>query len=177
MRLLERQRELVAGELDRLGALARAVDAAINAERNGTMMKEAAMFDGFDQSEYEEEARERWGHTEAYRESMHRTQDYGEAEWAEIRRETGQIAGDLVALMRAGEPATGDAARAAAERHRQHISRWFYSCSPQMHRGLGEMYVADDRFARAYEREAPGLAQYFHDAIVANAEGLTALSR
>jgi MerR family transcriptional regulator, thiopeptide resistance regulator len=39
-----------------------------------------------------------------------------------------------------------------------------------MHRGLGEMYVADERFARAYEREAAGLAAYFHDAIVANAD-------
>jgi hypothetical protein len=39
-----------------------------------------------------------------------------------------------------------------------------------MHRGLGEMYVADDRFAQVYEREAVGLAAYFRDAIVANAD-------
>jgi hypothetical protein len=39
-----------------------------------------------------------------------------------------------------------------------------------MHRGLAEMYVADERFARSYEREAEGLAAYFHDAIVANAD-------
>lgn len=134
------------------------------------------MFEGFDQSEYEEEARERWGHAEAYRESGRRTQGYGEDEWVEIRREAEQIVRELVALMRAGEPATGEAARGVAERHRQHISRWFYSCSPQMHRGLGEMYVADPRFARTYEREAFGLARYFRDAIAANAEGL-ALSR
>ena len=42
-------------------------------------------------------------------------------------------------------------------------------CSPQMHRGLAEMYVADERFTRTYEREAEGLAAYLHDAIVANA--------
>ena len=72
--------------------------------------------------------------------------------------------------MRAGEPADGAAARALAERHREHISRWFYPCSPQMHRGLGEMYIADERFTRTYEREAEGLAAYLHDAIVANAD-------
>ncbi len=57
----------------------------------------------------------------------------------------------------------------ALERHREHISRWFYPCSPQMHRGLAEMYTADERFTRTYEREAEGLAAHFHDAIVANA--------
>jgi hypothetical protein len=72
--------------------------------------------------------------------------------------------------MRAGQPANGPEARALAERHRQHISRWFYPCSPAMHRGLGEMYVADERFTQTYEREAPGLAAYVHDAIVANAD-------
>jgi MerR family transcriptional regulator, thiopeptide resistance regulator len=166
---LERQRELVRAELDRLGALAVAVEEAIDAELSGTRLEETKMFEGFDPSEYQDEARERWGHTEAYRESLRRTQGYGQAEWDAIGRESAEIVDELAALMRTGEPATGEAARALAERHRQHLSRWFYPCPPQMHRGLAEMYVADDRFRRNYEREAEGLAAYFHDAIVANA--------
>jgi MerR family transcriptional regulator, thiopeptide resistance regulator len=43
-----------------------------------------------------------------------------------------------------------------------------------MHRGLAEMYVADERFTRTYEREAEGLAAYFRDAIVANADAAEA---
>jgi hypothetical protein len=39
-----------------------------------------------------------------------------------------------------------------------------------MHRGLGEMYIADERFTGTYEGQAEGLAAYFHDAIVANAD-------
>ena len=167
---LERQRELVRSEIERLGALGVAVDAAIAAHRNGTRMKETSMFDGFDPAEYEDEARERWGHTEAYQESARRTRAYGEAEWSGIRAETEAIVRELVALMRAGEPAAGEAARALAERHRRQISRWFYPCSPSMHRGLAELYIADERFKRSYEREAAGLAAYFHDAIVANAD-------
>jgi len=77
---------------------------------------------------------------------------------------------ELAELMRAGEDPTGEPAVAAVERHRQLIERWFYPCSPQMHRGLGEMYVADERFARHYEERAPGLATFVRDAIVANAE-------
>jgi DNA-binding transcriptional MerR regulator len=167
---LERQRELIEREIDRLGALAAAVDAAIAAHVNGTRIEETSMFEGFDASQYEEEARERWGHTEAYQESMRRAGQYGEGEWREIRTEAEAITRELVALMRVGQPANGPEARALAERHRQHISRWFYPCSPAMHRGLGEMYVADERFTQTYEREAPGLAAYVHDAIVANAD-------
>ncbi|MGO9499904.1 MAG: TipAS antibiotic-recognition domain-containing protein [Solirubrobacteraceae bacterium] len=113
------------------------------------------------------------GDTDAYLESARRTRSYGEAEWASIRSEAEAIVRELVALMRSGEPADGAAARALAERYRAHISRSFYPCSPQMHRGLGEMYMADERFTRTYEREAEGLAAYLHDAIVANAAAVS----
>jgi len=167
---LERQRELVGREIDRLGALAGAVDAAIAAERNGTRLEETSMFEGFDPTEYEEEARERWADTEAYRESARRAKAYGEVEWSQIRAESETTVRELIELMRAGEPADGSAARALAERHRGHISRWFYPCPPRIHRGLAEMYVADERFTSTYERQAEGLAAYLHDAIVANAD-------
>ena len=38
-----------------------------------------------------------------------------------------------------------------------------------MHVGLAEMYIMDPRFTANYEKVAPGLAQYMHDAILANA--------
>ncbi len=41
-----------------------------------------------------------------------------------------------------------------------------------MHRNLAEMYIADERFAASYEKVAPGLARYVHDAVVANADSL-----
>ena len=42
-----------------------------------------------------------------------------------------------------------------------------------MHRGLAEMYVADERFAATFDTVAPGLARYVHDAIIANADRLS----
>ena len=39
-----------------------------------------------------------------------------------------------------------------------------------MHVGLGEMYVADPRFAARYEALRPGLARFLADAIRANTE-------
>ena len=95
---LERQRELIEREIDRLGALAGAVDAAIAAHRNGAELEADAMFEGFDPSEYEKEARERWGDTDAYRESARRAASYGKAEWDEIRREAEAIMRELVGI-------------------------------------------------------------------------------
>jgi hypothetical protein len=133
------------------------------------------MFEGFDHTQYEDEARERWGDTEAYRESARRTAAYGDREWQSIKDESAEINRAFVALLEAGEPADGADARAVAERHRQHISRWFFEVSPTFHRGLAEMYISDPRFTANYEQQATGLAQYVHDAIVANSDALSAV--
>lgn len=50
------------------------------------------------------------------------------------------------------------------------LNEWFYECRYEMHRGLAEMYLADERFTATFESVAPGLARYVHDAIVANAD-------
>ena len=128
------------------------------------------MFTDFDPDQYELEARVRWGDTDAYRESARRTAAYREPEWAQIRAEAQQLSEDFAALMGAGEPATGAGARSVAERHREHLAKWFYPVPTQMHRNLAEMYVADSRFAANYEQVAGGLASYVRDAIVANAD-------
>lgn len=174
---LERQRRLVERELEWLSGLAHALDTALASHRTGKTQEETTMFDGFDPAEYEDEARERWGHTEAYRESRRRAASYGPDEWRDIHKEVGGIERAFAELMQAGEPATGDAARALAERHRAHISRWFYACSAQIHRGLAAMYIADERFAKHYERRAAGLAGYVHGAILASAGDQSAVSR
>jgi hypothetical protein len=56
-----------------------------------------------------------------------------------------------------------------AEEHRQQITKFFYECTFEIHVGLAEMYLADERFTKHYEDQRPGLAQYTHDAIMANA--------
>lgn len=172
---LRRQRELVALELDRLAATARELDAALAAHEAGIPQEETNMFD--DSERYEDEARERWGHTDAYRESERRAAGYGTAEWAEIRSESERLVADFAGLLAAGEPGHGAAAQAVAERHRQHITRWFYPVSPRMHRNLARMYVDDPRFAASYDRVADGLTAYVRAAIEANADAQEAVSR
>ena len=169
---LSRQRDLLTERAAHLHDLIAAVDAALGAEREGTRMTNEEMlevFGDFDPSRYEEEARQRWGDTEAYRESARRTRRYGKADWERIKEEGAEIDNAFLALMARGVPATDPSAAEIAERHRAHISRWFYECTPEIHAGLGQMYVADPRFTESIDRAGPGLAAYMSEAFAANA--------
>ena len=127
------------------------------------------VFGDHDPTEHADEARERWGDTDAYRQSHARTSAYDKDDWLRVKAEADELERRFAAAKSAGLPADDPAVRALAEEHRQQISRDFYECSPEMHRGLAELYVSDERFAAHYEAVAPGLAQYVHDAVQANA--------
>ncbi len=125
-------------------------------------------FGGFDPAEYEEEVLERWGDTDAYRESNRRAATYGKEDWQRIGHEADAINAEFIALMEDGVAPDSSAAMAVAERHRAHISKWFYECTAEIHAGLGQMYVADPRFTENIDRAAPGLARYMSEAIAAS---------
>ena len=127
------------------------------------------VFGDHDPTEHLEEARERWGDTDAYAQSHARTSAYTKQDWLRVKAEADDVERRFAEAMAAGRPADDPSVTAIAEEHRQHISRSFYDCSLEMHTGLAEMYVADERFTAHYDRVAPGLARYVHDAVHANA--------
>lgn len=121
-------------------------------------------------AEYADEARARWGHTGAWRESARRTRGYSEEDWARIRAESDGILVRLAALLGEGTSPAAAGAMDLAEEHRLHIDRWFYPCDHDMHSGLAELYTADARFADHFEAHRPGLATFVADTIRANAD-------
>lgn len=169
---LRRQREAVTEQRAGLAGLLEAIDKALEAEMNDYQIsreEQRELFgDNFDES-YAQEAEQRWGGTDAWKESQRRTKSYGREQWQQIKEEGEQVNGRFVELMDAGVPADSGHAMDAAEAARQQICTWFYDCPPEMHAGIAEMYVADPRFTKTYEDLAPGLAQYVRDAVVANA--------
>ena len=120
--------------------------------------------------EWAAEAEERWGDTDAWQESQRRTARYTKEDWAQVKSQSDAALRAYADAMTAGVPAASEQAMALAEDNRRFISRWFYDCSHTMQRNLAEMYIADDRFRATYDTVMPGLAQYVHDAIVANAD-------
>lgn len=168
---LELQRDLLRQKAVRLEAVIASVDRALESERTGIQMDKGEMFEvfgDFDPAEYEDEVQERWGETDAYKESARRTATYTKADWERFKQESEEIGLALAAAMDTGLPADSAEAMDAVERARLQIDTWFYPCSHEMHNNLAEMYIADPRFTATYEKQRVGMAQYVHDAIIAN---------
>lgn len=170
---LRRQHGLVLERMERLAQIAAVLKRTMEAHKMGIRLTAEEMLEVFgdhDPTKYAEEVEERWGDTDAYRQSNQRTSSYTKADWVRINAQQQAVHDRLAAALASGLPADSPEAMDAAQAHRQHISRYFYEVSSQMHVGLAEMYLADPRFTETYERIASGLAQYVHDAILANAQ-------
>jgi DNA-binding transcriptional MerR regulator len=170
---LRLQRRMLKDKSAQLALMAEAVEAAIDATKGGVTLDANDMFEvfgEFDPKEYEKEAEERWGSTDAYKESARRAARYTKTDWQRFKEESDAINAAIVAAMDAGLPADSVEAMDSVERHRMQIGASFYPCSHDMHCGLAEMYIADPRFAANYEKIREGMALYMHDAILANAK-------
>jgi MerR family transcriptional regulator, thiopeptide resistance regulator len=169
---LRRQHRLLLERLERTSAMVAAVEKEMEARAMGIPLSPEERFEvfgEFDPDRYEEEVQERWGETDAYKESKRRTSSYGKDDWLRIKAEGEDVEARFAAALRDGVPADSERAMDIAEEHRQQISRNFYDCPPEMHAGLGRMYVEDERFTAHYERIVPGLAEYVSTAVQANA--------
>jgi DNA-binding transcriptional MerR regulator len=170
VRALEDQRAVVSTQIGEKQAVLRAIDAALEMERKGTLIMTKDIFnDAEKHREFEAEAKERWGHTEAYKISMERAKDYTPEDWAKIKAEREAIAARLGTLMAEGKAPSDDVVLDVVEEHRAHLERWFYPCSKAMHRGLGRMFADDPRFASNFEKIRPGLAAFIAAAFEAHA--------
>ncbi|MFF8459088.1 MerR family transcriptional regulator [Streptomyces albidoflavus] len=169
---LRRQHALLTDRIETLRRMADAVAAAMEAAQMGinlTPEEKFEVFEGYDPDQYADEARQRWGHTDAYRESQRRTASYTKADWQRLKDEFDALHARVAELLAQGVPADAPEAMDAAEEHRRFIDGAHYPCDARMHTCLADMYVADPRFTATYEAIRPGLAQYLHDAIHANA--------
>ena len=170
---MRRQHALLLERIERLQRMVTAVEKAMEARTMGislTPEERLEVFGDFDPAEHTAEVDARWGDTDAYHESSRRAARYTKADWQRIRDESQAVVLRVVDAMTAGLSADSPEAMDAAEAHRRQISASFYDCTYEIHRGLAEMCIADWRFSATYEKVAPGLARYLHDAIVANAE-------
>lgn len=166
------QRRMLRDKAAQLGRMVDAVDAAIDAMEKGTTMDEKDMFEvfgDFDPKAYEAEAEQRWGHTDAYKESARRAKGYTKQDWLRMKEEGAANLARMVELFDAGVDPKDPRAMETAEEARLQIDRDFYPCSREMHVNLGEMYVADPRFTKYYDQHREGLARWFCEAIKANA--------
>ena len=127
------------------------------------------LFQGFNPSEYEEEARRQWGQSEAFVESQKRTRRYSSDDWKAIAAEQSAVYDAAYAALKSRQAPSDAAVMDIAERHRLSIDRWFYPCSYGLHCGLASMYEGDHRFRQHIDTHGEGLTNFLADAIRANA--------
>lgn len=166
------QRQQLRDRARQAEAMIRAIDSALAALDGSAATGEITMadlFDGFDPARHEEEARQRWGGTDAYAESEKRVKGYTPDDWKALKAEQGAVYAAAFAALKGGLTPSSAEAMDIAERHRLSIERWFYPCSHAMHRGLASMYESDDRFRQSIDTHGEGLTTFLVEAIRANA--------
>ena len=171
VQVLRAQAKRLRDEQDRLAGLLGAVEEAIAAHDRGEPQQDTTMFDGHDHEQYAREAEERWGDTDAYRQSQQRVRDLGPDATETIRAWWQEHFEQFAALKREDVALDDARVRAAVADHRALLNR-FYDCGPQMQKSLADMYVADDRFRANYDAHADGLAEYVRDAVHAHADAI-----
>ncbi|WP_298457998.1 MerR family transcriptional regulator [uncultured Cellulomonas sp.] len=155
-------------ERDRFDRLARTVESTLHSMEEGTDMAPKDLYAGFDNSQYDAEARERWGDGAVDRSHAAWTgmgQDGQEA----FAAETAAISAELATLMHAGTEVTDAGVQSVVARHHAQIAT-FWTPDRAAYVGLGQMYVDDERFTATYDAYAPGLAPYLRDAMVVFAQ-------
>ena len=162
-RALKEHRTLLLQKRERLDRL---IDLVSNAMKGETTME----FKPFDSSKYDEtrkqyaeEAKTRWGETEAYRESAWRTAKYSDEDFARIQAQSGALFAEFAAL--AGTDPADARVQALVGRWQALISESYYFCTDEILAGLGQMYVADERFTKNIDQFGAGTAKLMSDAI------------
>lgn len=171
---LRRQRELLDGQIDRLHQMAAAIDRMMEARTMKIQLTPEEQREIFGDKwlgdEYAAEAEHRWGNTEAWKQSQQRAAQLSKDEWREIKAETDAFDKAIIdALTRGVRPGSSEA-NALAERHRAAIGH-FSDCDYALQMKIAQTYVDDPRLKAYYEGMAPGLAQFLHQVIIANADG------
>ncbi|WP_369020523.1 MerR family transcriptional regulator [Streptomyces californicus] len=163
LRLLEQEQA-------RIGRQIASVRTTLHKTLEGTELMAEEVFDGFDHTVHEQEVTERWGR-EAYAAGDRWWRSLGAAEKRAFQDEHQVIARDWGRARGAGLAADGPEAQEIARRH----CAWLAQSSSRAPGrsyviGLGEMYAADPRFGKNYDRHGDGTAAFVRDALTVYAE-------
>jgi len=156
---LQQQKRLLTLKKERLERLIAAIDSAGKGEN---IMN---VFDNSEFETYKAEAKARWGNTAAYQEQSEKTQNYSRETWGSLQQEMWDIFAGFSACMADGSAPESEPAQEQVKKLQEHITANYYRCSREILAGLGQMYVADERFRANIDRSGEGTAEYAARAI------------
>ena len=115
--------------------------------------------------DYEHEARSRWGNTDAYCEHEQKTKNYTREKWAEANDTLMAIFAEFAKCKNNGYDVHLPEVQSLVGKLQDYITRNYYTCTDEILAGLGEMYVADERFEKNIDRYGEGTAEFVSKAI------------
>jgi DNA-binding transcriptional MerR regulator len=164
LRALQRHRLALQNRAKRLDKLIDTIDRTIAAIKGDSMMSARDYFEGFDETQYEEETRERWGDTPQYAESQKKWAGYSREQKEAIKAEGGRLTTRMVGQDPHAAPDNPEVQAAIGEYY-AYLNRYFYACDLDFLRELADGWVADPRFAINYERIREGGAAFVREAV------------
>ena len=114
---------------------------------------------------YETEARERWGNTDAYREHEQKTKNYTKEKWAEASDGIMSIFAEFAACKDSGVSIESAEVQALVAKLQEHITENYYTCTDEILAGLGKMYIADEQFKKNIDKYGDGTAEFVSEGI------------
>ena len=115
--------------------------------------------------EYENEAKQRWGNTEAYKESERKTAGYSEEKMNDVNAGLNAVLAEFAETLKNGATPESESAQALVKKLQAYITENFYTCTKEILAGLGQMYVADERFKENIDKNGNGTAEFISSAI------------
>ena len=114
---------------------------------------------------YDIEVKERWGETVAYKEHAEKTANYTKDQWQEVNDGLMTVIDKFAVCMKEGHAADSAEAQALVKELQNYITENYYTCTNEILAGLGQMYVADERFKNNIDKHAPGTAAFISKSI------------
>ena len=109
---------------------------------------------------YATETRERWSKTAAYREHEKKTKNYTKEKWAEINDGLMSIFAEFAECKNNGLAANSLEVQGLVVKLQEYITQNYYTCTNEILAGLGQMYVADERFKKNIDKYGEGTAEF-----------------
>lgn len=147
----------------------------IRSRKEGKVMSANEKFEGFkkqliesNEEKYGKEARANYG-DEAVNKSNDKMMGLSEEAYKDMQQTEEQMINKLKVAMLSGDPTSADGIE-AAKLHKKWLSFTWPSYSKDAHRGLVEMYTADERFTQYYDQHAEGMAEFLKKSVYAMTE-------
>ncbi len=161
---LENHRSALQGKVRRLETLIDTLDKTVSSVKGEGPMSDRDIFDGFDESQYEDEVQERWGDSPKFAESQAKWSSYSEEQKEAIKVEGGRLTVRMVGKDPNASPDDADVQAAVGE-YLAYLNKYFYTCELSFLRGLADNWVQDPRFAVNYEKIREGGAAFVREAV------------